>query len=626
MLSKLPVHLLAFILAGEYSYLVVDLYKCGNNLLNYKLANGGCVEVHLIDNSFGTTSRYPKMLSTLRYLRSLQIYRDNAIILPLEELSIEIMKLSNRLEVLILSCENSVSAFIQHDPESLSPTGICDFKSHFTSLRMLKFEDYEKGLDEESLAHLPPSLISLTLPTIKWDESNDTAILPPNLEELVLTRRIRGRATNKHSQLKKLPSSLRVLSGISILSSWTLTLSLVSLLPRTLEILDEWDCFLSWTPELDALPPSLTKLCLSQLSNGRPTLVQVMANINAALPNLKDLEINNADTASWDYELISLLPRSLTHLQASIRWDTEASENRPPAAWPIALTSLIDRFGTPTNLPLPHGLTRYGGSFVSMPTDDSLVSFDLLPKVLKDLTIISQVGTLLAPGIPSSVTRLAVQKKLILKRLDYLPPTLISLTGKLAIKSNAETSTLELPSNLEELAVAEMPIKLFKRLPSSLTSLSIGTIDASEAETISFSSLPSGLTSLKVSKRCNAALVDVKLAFANLTSLKHLALHNCFCFPGRVLRNLARNISTLSIQLTALKARHLQALPDNLNEMELGPALIGDLASFVPVCVTMPEEWSWDDKSVLGDRFTEAVDRSYKCPDPRVLARYATTE
>lgn len=627
MLSKLPIELLALILVGETSHVVVELYKSGDKVLIHKLANGGCVEVHLTDNNFLTTSRYPKMLSTLRHLRSLRIDRDSSVLLPSADLSNEVKKLASSLEVLELRCEFAntvISNALRSDPSG-SEGCAWDMRSHFPHLRVLELEGDEKNaFNEAELTLLPSSLRSLTIYGIDWNFATEEAHWLPGLEELILKRRTRGRNLDKASLVKKLPPTLKKLSGISIMSAWNSDMKLTSLFPRTLEKLDEWDCFPHWSSELTALPPSLTKLDLLRLVDYMgASATDVMATLSATLPNLRFLAFNNgSDGVVWDYDLISLLPRSLTSLKATLKTNRDAlPEVPPPSAWPPALCTLMSS-GTPMFLALPSSLTRFEGQYSATPNGGTVLSS--LPRSLKELAFTSMpVEVPIGPDMPSTLTRLGIGTPLTLNRIDFLPPTLTALIGNLRITSYEDHPSQEWPSSLKEIIVKTMPIDLFKRLPSSLTLLRVARIAAESTDSISFMNLPSGLTKLRVSKPCNAALADCHDAFRNLTALKHLIITDHYTFPGLVLRNLPPTILEISLKVSSVAAADLNALPDNLLDLTLGAALTPSLVDLLPVRITVPDEWDLLVRAAHQRRFKAAVKISDQCPDPRVVARFA---
>lgn len=73
MLCNLPAEVLDLILSRIASYLVINLWKCGNRQLNTKMAQGGCTQVQLTDLSLASTSRWPLLINELKHLYSLRL-------------------------------------------------------------------------------------------------------------------------------------------------------------------------------------------------------------------------------------------------------------------------------------------------------------------------------------------------------------------------------------------------------------------------------------------------------------------------------------------------------------------------------------------------------------------------
>jgi hypothetical protein len=116
-LSKLPVEILSHILSFGISHCALDLWKCGNRALNALLLNGGAREIELMDTSWVGETRWPLVLSEFRNLRSLTIYRPQAMIDDINFVRDALKQLTVTLETLNLSFIGSVWVLMQ--PEAI---------------------------------------------------------------------------------------------------------------------------------------------------------------------------------------------------------------------------------------------------------------------------------------------------------------------------------------------------------------------------------------------------------------------------------------------------------------------------------------------------------------------------
>lgn len=96
------------------SALVLTLLKCGNGVLSKKICDW-VFEIDLEDWNLASTSRYPKILSSLHKLRVLRLERAH-LLAPSMVLSAEVMKLPPTLTELTLTSDHPFDAF--RDPTS----------------------------------------------------------------------------------------------------------------------------------------------------------------------------------------------------------------------------------------------------------------------------------------------------------------------------------------------------------------------------------------------------------------------------------------------------------------------------------------------------------------------------
>ena len=227
-LTELPSEVLAFVVSGDNpSYLLLLLWKCGNGLLNRKLA-AGVERVQLKDRRLASKSRYPKMLSSLLNLRYLSLDRGLWSLTSSEDdLRRELRKLhASKLEKLKLSSAEAPGLFLQLEGTGASSTYVTtiynrgesrllDLSSWFPRLSSLKLTNYKKvgfRVAEPSTASyqafhahkvhrilisdlpgLPDTLTSLTIPEL-MDLSNASlpfmSLLPRHLKKLKISLQI----------------------------------------------------------------------------------------------------------------------------------------------------------------------------------------------------------------------------------------------------------------------------------------------------------------------------------------------------------------------------------------------------------------------------------------------------
>lgn len=115
MLLNFPSEILGLILNGsQFSYLILRLWKTGNRLLQEKLASG-VTDVCLRTVS-ALPSKYPLMLSKLRFLRHLSLASHSYIFEDPRQWQVELKKLPQTLETLKISSEDAISSLLNLSP------------------------------------------------------------------------------------------------------------------------------------------------------------------------------------------------------------------------------------------------------------------------------------------------------------------------------------------------------------------------------------------------------------------------------------------------------------------------------------------------------------------------------
>jgi hypothetical protein len=405
-LEDLPSDILNLILScTDEEFLVIEVWKCGSHRLNRTLSNGGCTVVKLEDVGWRTTSRWPKMLSQLRQLKSLSISRSLYRLMEGDELALEIQKLSPTLETLELTCYEAEQAFFkplptlaflfEEDPivtydgtitndlegakvESGNPSSLAssfspspssssrlwDISTSFPLLKHLKIEgechDYFTAKDIESFPSTLQSLSfnmshSLNERELKW---------PKGLTVLDLRRRMKEEASGQFewnlSFMKNLPPNLIQLKGFSFINHKRadedgngdeLMALLVSSLPRTLEEFPQgWREKTKFSQSFAlALPPGIQYLSIanitSDFSSSSSSSSSSLAFWYHHLPKyLTRLDIDPAagQMINIDRSVLSSLPRSLTHLSVQkLDWHTINQQEDFPPKLKIIKVDLV---------------------------------------------------------------------------------------------------------------------------------------------------------------------------------------------------------------------------------------------------------------------------------------------
>lgn len=457
-LSSLPAEILAQVLNGDNSHLVIALFKCGDSLLEHKLTSS-ITTVKLVDKRWWTTSRYPKCLSRLHRLRSLSIDRSSGYLIGSEDALVkELKSLPQALEELHLFAIDASSAALYevHDASG-------------TLLKGLGVKRSDLYRDSNVVTHFMPSLKILSLDPCP-------AILPPSLTKLCVP-------WLSLSLAEQLPRSLEVIQG-EIRFEGTAPL-LWGKLPPTLTQVDTLvKLMVIGNPNLYSdFPPSLTRFkldapveisslktlppqtrCLKVDYYGRPP-----SGWLELLPSrLHTLELIPSHRTAFSHEALKSLPRTLTTLRGSITVPWED----------------IDR-----ETDWPSGLTFLGASDFMVPPQ----FFHCLPRSLRRLKILWQRDSRSTDlsGLPS-LTRLSI-------RWPYLDDDGLEISDGLCDPRNPFPSTLtSLSLRLGIYWLASFPKEKLSLLPQNLTSLKINLKDDNEGaeEAKSIIALPPGLTSL----------------------------------------------------------------------------------------------------------------------------------
>lgn len=577
-LNELPSELLDQILWSERSFLVVELWKCGDKLLNHRLANGGCTQVSLADDRVYSKSRYPTMLRELRQLRSLNIRRPRGSLMGPKLLFRELQLLTPLLESLTLESNDAVSSLLNYGkPLPKTPhlwplvstqylrgtSNFWDLQSFFPRLQTLGvFEGSFTAANYagDDFAGLPSTLTSFKAPTarIGGDYCRLTC-LPEHLQEL------EAASSNSENRVLLPPSLTNILLHPTLHCP---NIADMAALPRGLTGTIEID---SPVPDtLHHLPPTITKLCIEDGYLSSPTLQGQWP------PHLTEISISQhiLFRSTWTASTLRILPRTLKILDLGAEFNDWKGVRDDLAAgkecWPPRLSelsicfhddtaetyedkffSLMPRTATtvrcrmfgqyypePINLQLlPTGLRSLVVQFRFCPTPPDWVAYQPLPRSLTVLEL-GGVSKFISPHpLPETLKILALNHS---AERDFIPEQLIW------------------PSQwaLAEISLCcRLSAQFLSSLPPSLERLTFRGYALDESR-----------------EKLTKADLD-----ALERSLHHLKMLRSLCIsvdelPGAVTAALPRSLRELRLKIKDLSDADIANLPKQLRSIDLKPS------------------------------------------------------
>lgn len=645
-LASLPGDVLAFILhQGGISSAVIALWKTGNPLLQTKLAKS-ITRVDLNDNSWHSTSRWPKCLTMLRNLQHLSINRQYGYLMSsAAHLSAEIRRLSPTLRSLSLESADSPGAFFNYALDgSIITTGytkgysrLFDVQAAFPVLDTLYVRHVERldfssvSIPAEDFPGLPDTLTSLFMP---YHETIDPSHLPRALLSL----------DSNYLFLASVPQSSSIEASAD---STNPSLALISSLPPTLTSIKRIQG-LSSAEQLLALPRSLLSLDLA-VSWSLTTCRSVPTSIHAL--SLQSLAIESFPHGCWAPELprtltsltlrssltlhprdIMALPCTLTKLKGDLAVDWAACEALERAeeriSWPPHLTTLdledpvlpeSARFLPPTLTKMrpSHWQTEQapfeprGLNSASFPNLKSLrfslgaLVLESLPKALTSLEILSaaEVAPSVLLHLPATITRL---------RLMFDPSI-----------SYYEGIQCSLPLGLHTAHFSHWHFSWLDRLPFGLDELRIHRLlgfPGETASTLDFTKdLPTTLRHLML-KVPSTSLVLSGRIFSSLIHLEFLEIIGPI-LASFVMSHLSCKLWYLQATFESLEEEDCVYLPPNLQNFDVVIKSSKDhsyLVYLVPESVRSALSWSQspDMTTQRSAHIKAAEDRSRLYPDP----------
>lgn len=590
-LSHFPSELLELIVAD--SYLLLALWKCGNDRLNSKLASA--ITQVRFESYWSHQFGMPTIVFDLRSLRHLQLSSRGMIMKSPENWPTFMRSLPGTLETIDIASRDSGASLINfgpHGPRStpypLGESRFIDLGALFPRLHTLKVHTLpgrrvQDPIISPDLAGLPPTLTRLRAVVQFFNITTDAllALLPRSLLHLEAT--IEG-PTNEDGLVdwQQAPPNLETISEIKVTaynrkSYYWLPRSLVyaKIVPKRM---DE-DLSVLFTPEaMLTLPPHFANLQLETSSSWSSPNLSWLSVLPAKLTRLELLSTLKSFSAA-DLEM---LPSTLTHfsvISKSMDWKSlEAADAIAKANsqsfWPPLLTDL--------EIEVPMRATR----------------FSLLPRTLRRLK--AGIGLLLSSALsvenlPPSLTDLSLDyeyaesasEKLSCKGL--LPSGLKSLNLNNTI--GATSIALTLPHLLTSIqasgfinavfsdaTILQMTLPCcdrFDLLPRTLTSFHLRTLDFVDDQLIDLSVLPSSLTSFTIAALIRqAGRPQLELtSFAHLSRLKVLRIPHTLPLPSKVFRHLPKSLTDLMFRLATFEEDDLPFIPPLLEGSNFYPYL-----------------------------------------------------
>lgn len=321
-LSHLPRDILALILDGaQYSFLIIDLWKCGDSNLNSKLSN--CITTVRLKGLPQWPCRFPFLLGAIQSLRHLTIIHDASPVKNPIDWQSTLNMLPKTLESLSLCFPSSSQAFLNIAPDSPPSSPIYietkynrgsstyfDLDAMFPALQSLEFQMAYETLPENIAPALPSRLRILSTGKLRLTlQKRFFELLPPSIEVLDcclhllsfgLDTSLEALSVAVHQMFSSLPPNLHRISSLSMV-----TIASLQFLPKHIEY---GELRFSCSPNTP-MPPYILKMRLMNLNSVEQCLM---------LPrHLREVTFTHRGKP-LSSELISALPSTLTSLKASL--------------------------------------------------------------------------------------------------------------------------------------------------------------------------------------------------------------------------------------------------------------------------------------------------------------------
>lgn len=635
-LDLFPPEILGCILGfSSTSYLVIRLWKCGDHVLNKKLAMG--VTTTTLRQHPQVATQWPALLSQLDNLRRLSVSSDTDLVLDPNGWLPTLKALPKTLEALEINSPDEPLALNGHgDDEELARTAqekgttlLLNIGTIFPCLREL----FVSNVDHYSLFPvLPPTLTTLgSTSTIKCGSSPLISLLPRSLERLEAYVLVHFGITEEETLFADWSLAPPNLQHIDILR-WVECPSSAKWIPRSLTSGRIGFSGRQSSPlcarELSSLPPLLTEasfeLCTSarcKESHHRPG-----DTWSSQLP--KSLKALRAmPSAVLSPHSIQSLPSSLTKLDiteiSGAAWNQlithDSIINWPPCLEVLSLS--IDNLNAGTLAILPRNIKELELKVRTSGLPKALFA-DALPSTLQALSVrFATRGSGEVPiigNLPTSLTDITLHHDgyecFALTGLS-LPDSLTSLIYTSSVVLKQLTEPWALPRGLTVLELAHWRFDWFGAIPPSVTHLNIthlcsDPLSPPSSEIDLFSDLTPSVVVLKIEN--NYPIPDRVLelsstAFSTLVNLEVIFAPTALLLPSKAIRTLPRTLRELDIPVKRLEAEDITFIPPDLTICFTETGIdwqIPNLAEHWPVRALNSVRWD-DDNSAFCDRLME---------------------
>lgn len=553
-LSELPANVFGRILGFQRTSSALLLYKCGDRALNRTLLSVEDLSITLKDYNPRSTSRFPKLLTTLPHLRELILIRPQGTVNHHVRMSILLRGLPSTLEVIKFDFTGAGLVLLDYIPKRNLDRSPCHFHEtthgktrlwnvattfpHLTTLK-LRGERRMPRLDWSAAdcSRLPHSLTTFHVDYLKLGRDGRTLrALPRKMRDLKISIVLPIPFVDEEV-LKHLPPNLTRLRGITFIDAGGL-----ALLPRTLKFMDEGFFTLVMLPEnIKALPPTLTRL-QGDIKSLRIEDASSTSILSLYSRNLTKLDILTSWCEPLAVEDIKALPRGLKHFGWESTVDFTSFEdhttNEIKNFWPSTLTSLS--FSAARHLPVSNA--TYVGCFPK-----TLVRLSHINLMMSGERLLSAFSNF-APNLKHLIVTIPSSYDKEYTKHPKLPVSLKSF--KVNIWRSEWLRKLKTP-NLARLCIdslygSEYTIRHDLRdLPPTLTHLDIG------------------YTNLRATNRCPNLLTP-------LTRLRHLRIGSESHFDLDIIPKLPRTLTYLDIELFGMRRSDVKFLPPNLISLRIG--------------------------------------------------------
>lgn len=584
-LEQLPIEVLEQILANQFAWAAIELWKCGNGALNSKLARGAITNMTLLDTVGYGPGRWPRCIKHFR-LKTLSISRPTGLCTDYLLLQ-QVRKLHKDLKHLSITAQNAPRALFakassqevdyvnyrsddsgDENFEDLSADNKWNISKRFNleSLEVSGSYSDQKTLAPDFFQFLPRSLTHLKIGNVKLRIKDPKVFgqLPPQLKSLELPL-----DTIDEDALAYLPSTLTQITSSLTLAAHLILFGEPSLFPNLVDFP---------TRDEERVPQEMIEATLMDSTLPWPTRMRSMtlANIDSSLltfpPNLTSITF----VASFGFDLFgerlrTAFPRTLTSIHgANIDWkDIELLD------WPPQLTSLMSYGGAHFG---PHVFSKLPRSLkIANVTGRSLGS---VSSTLRDSMFLKRQGLELLESLDANRWKLAKEKLInevtpqTVARVNAyieavetgglygLPLGLIEL--KISGMASLETIDFLWPPQLGFANLSDSSVSLsenyFELLPPSITFISL-------LDTASIAELPSNLQifdlfipdhkfTTKHFKSLPTSLIEFTLTCASITAKEgwtHL---------------IPRTLTRLGVKGGAIAGAELAKLPPKLTRLE----------------------------------------------------------